>query len=644
MTFSAKLGFKNPSSSQDLNETQAKIIHKGIYDGGSLGLSGISLNVTIAPFVAVGYDGMVVVSDATETLTVVDGQQNYIVLLARYEQRTTPTIQFQVLDDVSWTGSIHSDYFINWAMIDLSSGGYGGVTAAEVYYDESDWSEKVGKSNWKTSVATVGDLPTDKNLDGDTRMVTSGYKPYVWKAATQAWEEAFDSEASLVAYAGGPNWHDGTTNPATTVEAQLDKIVTDLVGETGGGGADKIGCGSRSNWYDTTTNPVGSVYDALEKVITDLSASGGATKMGCAARTAWYDTTTNPITSIYGAIEKIVTDLISTTGDGGADKIGCGSLSSWPLASDSNFETGSVHDRISSIIDDLSKTAAGTGVNAAGSTRVGAPDQSTTDVIGTTLSLTSGNLTDQLTELITTIALRPRVDSGIQTFSNTSIFSNSGSANPALVINEVDHTGTSYKGGLRLRTGGHVNQTFDVCVDDASTGATWRTITRGYSNGYTPIWYPLSMADGGWDISGAVPDWMYTDNYWRSNTTNGSSRYLILPLNRVITETTSIATIWTYTQPGAARTTSSDHMMLQIWYRSSPFAGATPVFAGTGDDINDNTADQQNQNSVPGSPLVITPGTYEYWITIRCGLTGSVSDRVYGVKINTSDGQYLFVR
>lgn len=34
--------------------------------------------------------------------------------------------------------------------------------------------------------------------------------------------------ATAISYAGGPAWRDSTTNPAATVEAQLDKIVTDL--------------------------------------------------------------------------------------------------------------------------------------------------------------------------------------------------------------------------------------------------------------------------------------------------------------------------------------------------------------------------------------------------------------------------------
>ena len=35
--------------------------------------------------------------------------------------------------------------------------------------------------------------------------------------------------ASALTYAGGGNWADGTTNPATTVEGELDKIVSELM-------------------------------------------------------------------------------------------------------------------------------------------------------------------------------------------------------------------------------------------------------------------------------------------------------------------------------------------------------------------------------------------------------------------------------
>lgn len=52
-----------------------------------------------------------------------------------------------------------------------------------------------------------------------------------------------DRPASRVTYDGGPAWHDTTTNPATDVESQLDKIVTDLVADAG---TDRIGSAAKT--------------------------------------------------------------------------------------------------------------------------------------------------------------------------------------------------------------------------------------------------------------------------------------------------------------------------------------------------------------------------------------------------------------
>ncbi len=241
MTLNAHLAFKNQASSEDLNQMIAKIIDKGIYEGGTLGISGSSLNITIAPFVAVGYDGMVVISDATETVTVVDGQINYIVLLSKYENRSTPSMQFYVLNDTDWSTSTLQNYFINFVKVDLSAGGFSGVTTAELYYNEADWSDKNGKSNWRPSVATNSALPTDKNRDGDVRMVMDEGTPYVWDATTQSWSLASLSTASAIDCAARTAWADGTTNPATDTYSAIEKIIIDLIDTTGLTGPDAAG-------------------------------------------------------------------------------------------------------------------------------------------------------------------------------------------------------------------------------------------------------------------------------------------------------------------------------------------------------------------------------------------------------------------
>lgn len=91
------------------------------------------------------------------------------------------------------------------------------------------------------------------------------------------------SGAALVGFAGSGDWADTTTNPATTVEAQLDKIVSDLAGATGSA---KI--------YSATVAganfslAAGTLYSQLSSLSTAFdslkdSAVPGATLVGAAA-------------------------------------------------------------------------------------------------------------------------------------------------------------------------------------------------------------------------------------------------------------------------------------------------------------------------------------------------------------------------
>lgn len=59
--------------------------------------------------------------------------------------------------------------------------------------------------------------------------------------STVAADQYHSHTAAGLNYAGGPAWADGTTNLATTVEDQIDKMLSDLTQQTGTGGAGKIG-------------------------------------------------------------------------------------------------------------------------------------------------------------------------------------------------------------------------------------------------------------------------------------------------------------------------------------------------------------------------------------------------------------------
>lgn len=83
------------------------------------------------------------------------------------------------------------------------------------------------------------------------------------------------SAAADVDYAGGGAWHDTTTNPATSIEAQIDKIISDLSGETSGagnGGGDMIGVKGTSG--SPTSLVGGSVFDQIVALLTAVNDRG----------------------------------------------------------------------------------------------------------------------------------------------------------------------------------------------------------------------------------------------------------------------------------------------------------------------------------------------------------------------------------
>lgn len=65
---------------------------------------------------------------------------------------------------------------------------------------------------------------------------------------------------ATMVYQGGGNWADGTTNPLTTIEGQLDKIIADLSSD----GARKLGFSTTA--YSWGTRPNESIYDRVQAI------------------------------------------------------------------------------------------------------------------------------------------------------------------------------------------------------------------------------------------------------------------------------------------------------------------------------------------------------------------------------------------
>jgi hypothetical protein len=274
--------FRNPDSTSDLNRAYASAIGKGIYDGGDVGISPTSLNLTISPFTAVGFDGMIVTSDTPVTLTAHADVVNVVCLFAKYEQNSDPVLRLDVLPSTSVIGSDLEDYFIIFATIDLTDtpiNGWLGLTyespsapparTGVVSFATSNYGEKINHNGVKSAVQNEASLPTQKNSDGDLRYSIADKVVFAWDSATATWINTVGSSAATVTYAGGPSWLDGVANPATTVEDQLDKIITDLI--TDGGSKIKVPAISGS---PTNISTSVSLTSALTTLLAGINARG----------------------------------------------------------------------------------------------------------------------------------------------------------------------------------------------------------------------------------------------------------------------------------------------------------------------------------------------------------------------------------
>ena len=156
-------------------------------------------------------------------------------------------------------------------------------------------------------------------------------------------------QASAIAYGGGSSWLDGTTNPAASVEGQLDKSLTDLISTTAShSGSDKIGSALLSATAGAGSTSAGSIYS-------QLLALKDASNIGLGARASWADGTTNPSASVTVGTAKIVSDLASTSG---AIYIGAAALPTWADAT--QIGAGSVGTQLTSIVNGLKSLNPGT--------------------------------------------------------------------------------------------------------------------------------------------------------------------------------------------------------------------------------------------------------------------------------------------
>lgn len=233
MTLQGIFSYQQSNNTEDINALNKKIIDRGIFDDGEITLSSTSLQVFINPFRAVGYDGMIVISDEITTLTIPTNQTSYIICYAKWINGSNPTIELKVITELEWITSPNRLYFITFLKLTVPSG-VTYIDEAYITYSDSDYADKIGKSSWKNSVNTYASLPTTYNKDGDIRV--AGNITYQWNNTTKIWGSLFTGDTSTILL---NNWikRPVGANANLTGAAFQDDIVV-VVGQDYGGDAE----------------------------------------------------------------------------------------------------------------------------------------------------------------------------------------------------------------------------------------------------------------------------------------------------------------------------------------------------------------------------------------------------------------------
>lgn len=183
MTLRGIFSYNQLDSTSDMNSHLARIIDRGIFYGGVLSLSGTSLQITIPPFIAVGYDGMVVTSDASTTVTIPAGN-NYLVCHARWLSGSAPYIVIKTVTESNWLTSSDRYYYITFAKLVVPLGATY-INSSYVSYSSSDYADVLGKSPWRPRVSAYSLLPSIGNRHGDIRVAND--RAYQWDSVSSTW-------------------------------------------------------------------------------------------------------------------------------------------------------------------------------------------------------------------------------------------------------------------------------------------------------------------------------------------------------------------------------------------------------------------------------------------------------------------------
>jgi hypothetical protein len=241
----AILKFRNPDSTQDLNDRYSDLFNKGFFWGGALKAVNGALKVDLEPFATAGSDGMFVREDSETTrLDVLAGFKNYIVIRQEYISNSDPVLSLESLTEEQFVidGPENAKGHNNPTLIVFGVVNVPAETAPDTptvsvlqgYIEtyESDIIDDLGRSPFRGLLSDVVSLPVGLNANraGDYYIISGDFPSiYAWNGVS--WVNITNAEA--IANALSLHVQNMVPNQKHLTDDQLDAAAGSVEGATG---------------------------------------------------------------------------------------------------------------------------------------------------------------------------------------------------------------------------------------------------------------------------------------------------------------------------------------------------------------------------------------------------------------------------
>jgi hypothetical protein len=244
----ALLKFRNPDSTQDLNDRYIGLFDKGYFSGGELKAVNGALKVDLWPFATAGADGMFVREDSETTrLSVLAGFRNYIVIRQEYISNADPVLSIESLtqsqfeaDGADGAKGHDNPTLIVFGVVDVpaeTAPATPTVSVDQNYIEtyESDIVDVLGRSPFRGLLDAAINLPTGLNANraGDYYVITDGTGdvPLIFAWNGISWVNITNADSVLTLL--NAHRQNEKTNEKHLTDAQLDAAAGSSEGATG---------------------------------------------------------------------------------------------------------------------------------------------------------------------------------------------------------------------------------------------------------------------------------------------------------------------------------------------------------------------------------------------------------------------------